>query len=204
MEQKRSRGVAIFGWIFISQGFIGTVISILNTLLFFLNRSLWIKVLYVFLHKTLVIRNKIPFFPVDISISQLASAAMDTMQMATKNLVYGVITFVAMPVMWVLIFLGGIGILKLQERWREGIIWVYIIFELLGLIQCVYIKVGVGMSIAIGKIAGIKDEANIVYALTKAFGMLQNLLLKNLFNAIILIAIIIFFFTRPRVKEQFR
>lgn len=199
MEKKRSTGVTIYGWICIVGGIVMFFSSTFVSLLFFYNKVLFCKVMLILAH----------FYPayekLGMSQAKLADFFVVFIETLMPKITFSLIFFVLMPVMGYLIFRGGIGILKLQNSWRKAMIGIHAAAMTLSFIEGMYISTNLLSWVVIGAVLRNPNlPFDMPFKLQHIIGILPDALTKSLFSRVIWLNIIIYFLTRPKVKEQFK
>ena len=124
-----------------------------------------------------------------------------------ENKIFFVYSFFISPIVSLIFLLGGIGILKLQEKWRRNLIITAIVAGFLSYLSAVFAKLNMYMYIAMGDILSLpimsKSEEEIALV-ERLFEKIQGDLFSVAIQYLIIITATVYFLTRPKVKEQFK
>jgi len=197
MKNERSIGVAIIGWFFVVYGFLG----FLGSLLF--NQLLWNNFLSA-KWTNLAFRAYPNIRILGLTGSELTGYFRSLFEKL----------FMEYPALWMfhifliplslfIIALGGIGILRLKNEWRNATIGVFIILMLAKFIIGIYFKSYIFMTIIKGKLINPSNK-EVAFGIEKILLLFSRSIVQDLFATILLISIVIFYLTRPKVKERFK
>lgn len=197
MEKKRSIGVTIVGYYLLLYGIIGFLGWVIWNTLFVRNSPICINLLTGFSRHFRELNNS------EVSLSEISRNMIFLIkEMHRDHPSLMLIDFMIIPLLCFLLFWGSIGILRLKEQWRKRIIIVFPLIMLFRLIAGIYFKFYVLITIIIGKIADPKGK-DIISETMNFTKFYPQLFVKDLIATIFWCLLIVFFLTRPNVKEQF-
>jgi len=198
MEKKRSRGVIIFGLILSGLGlfiFLGHSIFLI---LLFHNDAPLIKILAFAAKFYQSLRNSgVPLLELGGYLNSFAK----TVYMEYPFLV--LISFIIMPLLGFLILMGGIGILRLKEGWRKSAMITFALYMFTKFSAGIYPKLYFLYTVITGKIINSQSK-DVDLRIKELTNIISSLLLKDLLHSVFWACLVIFFFTRPKVKAQFK
>lgn len=191
MKNKKSIGTIIFGWVFAIYGLLG----LLGSMLF--SQSFWKNYLWTRLAN-------IPFriYPTstDPEFDRYFKILFD--KLFSEHPIIFISYFFLIPILFFIIFLGGIGILRLKNKWRIATLKTFIILMFLKFVFEIYLKSYIFMALIVDKL--IKPSSvEVISEIEEMILMLPRVVAQDLLIKILLISVAIFYFTRAKVKEQF-
>jgi hypothetical protein len=191
MEKKKSIGIVIIGWIFVIYGFLGLLGSLLFSQSFWKN-YLWIK------FANLSFR----IYPTYINSGWESCFKIIFDKLFSEHPALLISYFFLIPILFFIIFLGGIGILRLENKWRRVTIYTFIILMFTKFVFEIYLKSYIFMALIMGKLINPSSK-EVVSEIEEKILMLPRIIVQDLLIKILLISIVIFYLSRSKVKEQF-
>lgn len=198
MKKMLSALINLSGLGFMLYGLFSFVTSSLYTVFFFLDKPLWAR--------SIQILSSYFLSPVIVGIPpSQAPNVLDNIEMLLSfDIFFVLVHFVFIPASGFLLFLAGLGILRRYERWRRSIVVVSAIAAFLKFMEEIYTMGTIIMLVVVGRIMEIEGRDIIPAQLRNGFGIFQQALIRDFLIILAILAIVAFFFTRPKVKEQFK
>ncbi|MBP6920617.1 MAG: hypothetical protein KBC23_06475 [Candidatus Omnitrophica bacterium] len=197
MNKKRSRGVIVLGLLLSAYGFLTFVGNIISSLAAFHNEAFLTKALSFGARFFAVFRNA------GMPLTEIGGLLSGITRMVYREYPFlAIVSFVIIPTIGFIVFLGGIGILRLKESWRKGSMAAYAL--LLCTVFCSRIYVGLYMVYVfmVGKIINSQGP-ELVLGIKGLMRSGSAMLVKDFIGHAFLLSLLVFFLTRPKVKAQF-
>lgn len=190
--------INLAGLAFVLYGLFSFITGSLYSVLFFQDKGLWTK--GVMMLSSYFLSPVISGIPPSQAPGVLSNIEM----LLSLDIVFVLVHFIFVPASGFLLFLGGLGILRRYERWRKSIIAVAALAGFLRFIEEIYSMGTIIMLVVVGRMMEIEGKDVIPAQLRNGFGVFQQALIRDLLITLAILGIVAFFFTRSRVKEQFK
>ena len=196
--KKLSVGVRITGLLLFISGIVQFFACVLSIYLMLYNKSLLLRILKFAASFNKIIRES------GVPLEKTAeSSYMITQMTYTDHPSLFLFAILGMPLVSLLFIMGGIGILRLREDWRKILLIAVPAWAVSRIIVDIFTISYVFMVTIVGLIMNAKIE-HAPLEVSNFMKILPVMLTQKLVYASIPAAALIFFLTRPMVREQFQ
>ena len=191
MKNNKSISIIILGLVFAIYGLLGLLGSIL------FSQSFWKNYLWT---KLANIQFKIYPTSTNPEFEKYFKILFD--KLFSEHPILFISYFFLIPILFFIIFLGGIGIMRLKNKWRIATLKTFSILMFLKFVFEIYIKSYIFMALIVDKL--IKPSSKeVVSEIEEMILILPRVIAQDLLIKILLISVAIFYLTRAKVKEKF-
>lgn len=197
MKNKQLIGIRVFGIYLILYGVYGFLRTVLEYTAYFYNKKIFYQICFLNLKKHNILEG----------LGKETAAMMSDgfySNLIEHHPLLTVIVFIIIPLIFFLFILSGIGILRLKESWRINTIFIYIAAQIVFLMHSIY---GLLFYISISCIGIFNTETDNAAGIDKIqsyFRLLQYILTRQTIFIFLMIIIVVYFLTHPKVKALFK